>query len=329
VFTVKSTDNADTRAAAVFLTTDIISPSATSNQVGYLVLQEGETWDPSAITLEKLKERFQVLGGSLENTNLPQLGNGMKFQRDLQFTTGDRILFLEVVDGTMDDLAQSKANASIASLNSQISILELSGTASENNLLLKSPTSGLQLQLTLQTAETGLSGFLARQQGDAPLLDLTGLGGMTVQGTLEIAREAAFNSTVGFYRVLDASGTVEDPLTGNKLRPDDDGYQQAALHKENLFSALGGLTVGNFGLSSRELAISPGWILAPYAVVDSGQDLKTYFAYNDANQDRVQHFQMLGDNTWGLEDFYGGGDRDFDDLIVTFQPTGLIPPATA
>ncbi len=329
VVTVTSTDNADTRAAAVFLTTDIVSPSATSNQVGYLVLQEGEIWDPSAITLGQLIERFQVLGGSLENTNLPQLGNGMKFQRDLQLTTGDRVLFFEVIDGTVEDLAQSRANASIASLNSRISILEPNGTATENNLLLNSPTSGLQLQLTLQTTETGLSGFLARQQSQAPLLDLTGLGDMTVEGTLEVAREASYNSTVGFYRVLDVSGAVEDPLTGNKLRPGDDGYQEAALRKENLFSALGGLTVGDLSLSSRALSISPGWILAPYAVVDSGQELNTYFAYNDANQDLVQHFQMLGDNTWGLEDLYGGGDRDFDDLIVTFQPTAVIPPAAA
>ena len=30
----------------------------------------------------------------------------------------------------------------------------------------------------------------------------------------------------------------------------------------------------------------------------------------------MNHFKMLGDNTFGLEDINGGGDKDFDDMIL-------------
>ena len=321
VITIAAGIDTDARAAAAFLNTELIRLADTSNQVGYLVLQDGETWDPSAITVGRLLDRIQLIGGSLENGNLPQLGNEMKFLRELQLTTGDQVLFLEVIDGTIGDLAQQKANSSIASLRNQITVLQHTGASSETNLLLQSPKSGLQLQLSLQSAEPSLSGFLARQQGQATVLDFTGLGDMIVEGSIGVAREASYNSTVGFYRILDVSGAVEDPLTGKPLLPGDPGYQDAALHQNNLFSTLGDLAVSNLGLSSRELSISTDSILAPFAVVEADRERHTYFAFQQANLDRVQHFQMLGDNTFGLEDLYGGGDRDFNDLIVTFRPS--------
>jgi hypothetical protein len=117
-----------------------------------------------------------------------------------------------------------------------------------------------------------------------------------------------------------------DPLTGKQLQPGDTGYKEAALHQNNLFSPLGGLAVGNRSLSSRELSFATDSILAPFAVINADSISNTYFAFDSANSDGIQHFQMLGDNTFGLEDLYGGGDRDFDDFIVSFRPTGVIHP---
>jgi hypothetical protein len=69
-------------------------------------------------------------------------------------------------------------------------------------------------------------------------------------------------------------------------------------------------------------------MLAPLAEVDAGTTRHTFFAFNEANADGVQHFQVLGDNIFGFEDLYGGGDRDFDDHIFSFIATALIgtPP---
>lgn len=56
-------------------------------------------------------------------------------------------------------------------------------------------------------------------------------------------------------------------------------------------------------------------MLAPYSKV-AGQ---TFFAFADANADKISHFRSLGQNQIGLEDLYGGGDFDFDDGIYSFE----------
>ncbi len=43
---------------------------------------------------------------------------------------------------------------------------------------------------------------------------------------------------------------------------------------------------------------------------------QTYFAFAAANTDGVNHFKMMGANVFGLEDMVGGGDRDYNDLLV-------------
>jgi hypothetical protein len=35
-----------------------------------------------------------------------------------------------------------------------------------------------------------------------------------------------------------------------------------------------------------------------------------------ANTDGMDHVKLLGDNTFGFEDTSGGGDQDFDDVVV-------------
>ena len=34
------------------------------------------------------------------------------------------------------------------------------------------------------------------------------------------------------------------------------------------------------------------------------------------NADKVEHIRSLGDNTLGFEDLAGGGDNDFNDLVI-------------
>jgi hypothetical protein len=41
-----------------------------------------------------------------------------------------------------------------------------------------------------------------------------------------------------------------------------------------------------------------------------------YFPFLGANADGVDHIRLLGDNTFGFEDLSGGGDRDYNDVIV-------------
>ena len=53
-------------------------------------------------------------------------------------------------------------------------------------------------------------------------------------------------------------------------------------------------------------------LLAPYATSGS----ETFFAFAGANSDGITHIKTLGNNIFGLEDIKGGGDLDYDDLVV-------------
>ena len=61
-------------------------------------------------------------------------------------------------------------------------------------------------------------------------------------------------------------------------------------------------------------------LIAPVATVSDGN---RYFAFAAANRDGLQHWKSLGTNMFGLEDLYGGGDRDFDDFVVAIGAGAL------
>ena len=48
-------------------------------------------------------------------------------------------------------------------------------------------------------------------------------------------------------------------------------------------------------------------------------DIHAYFNFIGANSDNTDHFKLLANNTFGVEDMYGGGDRDFNDIVVTMN----------
>ena len=47
--------------------------------------------------------------------------------------------------------------------------------------------------------------------------------------------------------------------------------------------------------------------------------IHAYFNYIGANPDKIDHFRLNGDNSFAVEDQFGGGDRDFNDLVVTMK----------
>ncbi len=47
--------------------------------------------------------------------------------------------------------------------------------------------------------------------------------------------------------------------------------------------------------------------------------IHAYFNYIGANPDIVDRFRLLGANTFGAEDLSGGGDRDFNDVVIKLK----------
>ena len=153
------------------------------------------------------------------------------------------------------------------------------------------------------------------------LLNTTSVAAGTNTATLSgsISREASLNSTLRFYTVLDSSGTVVDPLvSGGTLRPSDGArYRAAALSSTNLVSTTGSSSATSNGATvAFSFSADGGKLYAPVLSLANGSD--SWFAFGAANSDGLEHLTRLGANVFGCEDLKGGGDRDFDDLIVRF-----------
>ena len=111
-------------------------------------------------------------------------------------------------------------------------------------------------------------------------------------------------------------------VDGKTYKPEDIGYADAALSTSNLFDPLIGFNANDSKASSRQVnfALTEGnKILAPFAKVNDNY----YFAFSEANPDGINHFTQLAPNIIGLEDLYGGGDEDFDDLLIGFTLDAL------
>ena len=154
------------------------------------------------------------------------------------------------------------------------------------------------------------------------LLNTTSIAAGTNTATLSgsISREASLNSTLRFYTVLDSAGTVADPLiSGGTLRPSDGvRYRAAALSSTNLVSTTGSsIDTSNGATVAFSFSADGGKLYAPVLSLDNGSD--SWFAFGSANSDGLEHLTSFGANVFGCEDLKGGGDLDFDDLIVRFS----------
>ncbi len=253
--------------------------------------------------------------------------------RELSFDVGTRLGFYLVQNSTTDSVLSGQA-ASVffgsASFNAngtdylQVSNLTTGGyTLAWND----QPGGGNQnfddVVLTVQATGqnqplpvgTELQGGEQRE-----LIDLSDQVGRVTNFNYEVFSEAAYDNTIGLYVVEDQQGTVIDPLSGNRIAPGQVGYEAAAIRR-SVFQASEDAT--------GSLQIGGGTLLAPYIIADGtvdefltensgnqqGQGPLAYFAYLGANPDGVDHVRLLGDNTFGFEDLFGGGDRDFNDMV--------------
>jgi len=179
------------------------------------------------------------------------------------------------------------------------------------------------MQLGTQPKPIGTS-LQDKQQGE--VLDLRGLTGLQT-ATLTVNREAAYNNFVGFFRVTDANGGIDTNSDGvADLLPGQAGYGEAAVKNR-----VGGidLSVANQGTATFTGQFEPGSIFAPFLIVNGTPDPfldsnpnnnpAIYFPYLGANSDKVDHVRMLGDNVFGFEDLASGGDKDFNDIIVSVK----------
>jgi hypothetical protein len=117
------------------------------------------------------------------------------------------------------------------------------------------------------------------------------------------------------YRVDDLNGAI------GGLHPGDAGYE-AALHARAYHTTTGDTDIRGPGYGDfTEVAlqhVNAGDLIAMELTNHTHGD--TYSAFAQANEvvngQPVGHLWSYGLNTWGWEDTKGGGDRDFNDLVV-------------
>ena len=299
--------------AAVSLRATLSSRPSSSNQIGYVVLNPSELPNSAALLadLTWLRGRSRTLLSSLENTDAT-LPAGSSFARDIQLLNGQSIRFFEVDDASLEQLT-SLSDSRFRFLNPG----EIT-----NSQAAFSSTSGVSFSLNLLPNDPGLNALISQAQGVAPVLDLSAFtAAQSLSGTVAIGREADYNSVAGFYRSLDAAGTVLAADAITRLRPGDNGYAAAALRTPNIVGQLGNLSVADNQSTSRSFSgITGGTFLAPFAQVNGN----TFFAFGGANTDGLSHFRSLGNNLFGLEDIVGGGDKDFDDMVIGFNFSSVV-----
>jgi hypothetical protein len=180
----------------------------------------------------------------------------------------------------------------------------------------------------IQASLTSSFGFADFLSGDAavrvarPVAVAETAGGHDDQMAIVRLRQGGQdNLSITFYRVDDLSGTI------NGLHPGDRGYAAAAqAHAYQMTS--GGTSINGPGYGNYEQTglshVNAGDLIAMQLTNNSSGN--TYWGFAQANEtspdsQHVGHLWNYGLNTWGWEDTRGGGDRDYNDLMVQLDFT--------
>jgi len=124
---------------------------------------------------------------------------------------------------------------------------------------------------------------------------------------------------VSFFRVDDHVGTID--ISGTTYRPGDANYLNAAQDRAYLTqsgaASIAGPGYGQFGQTGL-VNVDAGDIIA--MMLTNNTTGQTFWSFARANEkvngQDVGHLWNYGLNTWGFEDTWGGGDRDYNDLVI-------------
>ncbi|NJL61357.1 MAG: DUF4114 domain-containing protein [Methylacidiphilales bacterium] len=318
------------------------------NEVGFFIVKDdkGRIVDPdtgNSLTaadgdayLKLALKQSQILLSGISNPP-----NGFKSNEISRIVEGikggDRIVFYMVQNGTTDGILANQIPSSKILLGSSFgsdAFLQLKVDNLGNgkfNFAWEDQIGGgdkdfndmvFSLELSNESAPFGST---LQGKNSSELLDLT-KASANIKADFSVSREADFNNEVYFYKVDSTDGLVGG-LNPNSANQAD--YLQAAINNV-LKDASTGQAV-KFAANNQEIqtgsaVIAPGSILAPMIIVNGSLNELTdsnpnnnptvYFPFLGVNRDRVDHIRLLGNNAWGFEDLAGGGDGDFNDVIV-------------
>ncbi|MBT9311808.1 fasciclin domain-containing protein [Leptothoe kymatousa] len=279
--------------------------------------------------IQAATQRFQSLFSTLSNS--PN-GFNNDIPRTLSLEENQNLRFYLLPDGTVDTLniGTTALDQIIFPAANTLQIEETDPGQFTLSWETEPDTNNFDdLVVSIQTSDAALplgTGLQGRPNGE--LIDLRDITGQAVNAEFTLNREAALDNFIGFYTIADETGGIDTNGDGiTDIRPGAAGYAQAALSQRLELD----LTVENQATTKVNQELLGGSILAPFIIINDGpevlldtdtaNDPDIYFAFVGANSDGADHIRLLGDNTFGFEDLSGGGDQDFNDVIVQAQLT--------
>ncbi|MGF2033818.1 MAG: transporter substrate-binding domain-containing protein [Nostoc sp. CmiVER01] len=268
--------------------------------------------------------RAQIMFSAI--ANLPQGFAAEELSRILdELPAYTRLGFYAVQNGTTDALLrgqnQSVFFGTVVGSDNALKLLDAGNNTF--SLVWRTPDGSnfLDLEMTIQpTTQLPTLGTKTQTRSQGEMLDLREMSNQSTTANFMIYREAAFDNFVGFYRVIDPLNGAID--TGNGIvLPGEAGYTQAAIKDAQKLGI--NLSTANQNTTTLSATLDKS-IFAPFIVSNSsfeqvlnGQELdQVYFSFLSANRDGVDHIRMLGDNIFSFEDLPGGGDVDYNDIIM-------------
>jgi len=260
---------------------------------------------------------------------------------NLEITTqaGQQFGFLLVKKGSLEQWSQSNPD----NLPGQTPLLLFSVDAAnpqKRDAVKTSTLSGDATQVKWEDSTTASSrlfndnSFVIKPLRD-PVLHIPGQAGQTVTMNFTLAgRYAGMRNELGYYIADDAQGAI------NGVMPADANYAHAAItsaSRQVIFSKTQAV-----GLSKR-ITLPSGSNVVFYMVQNTttadfliknpnnerNHGPMVFFSLGTANLDQFNHQKWFNFRSFGFEDLYGGGDRDFNDILVRFtmdNPKGPVTP---
>lgn len=295
----------------------------------YRVLDNGGTANNGQNTSATTIYTINVGAPPPTGLTLTSTSDDGEFNDDRVITTGPAVFIVAAQAGSTVRLL---VNGNVAATATESSPGQFTATLSRQNLRIGDNAVTATASINGVTSTPGAAVTVTYTPSFESIYTVPGDFGSSQQVTFQwTARNAAFKNEIGYFTVEDLNGRVSG------LLPGDAGYAAAALNhpsRQVLFAS--GAGAG----SSNVLNVTGGQLLQFYLVVNSStanllrqnpQNLiggvNAFFSDADANSDKVDHVKVTFDARTGRvlmhwEDMPFGGDRDYNDAVITITPGG-------